>query len=397
MAADEHPRQVIDSRKTLPIGRPGTANRYGQIYLNGRFKTQALTGVQRFAAEICAALDCLWPAEGLAFGLRMLVPRLVNEDAPYQAIQLKTVGHLGGHLWEQFELPYRTRDGLLINLANTGPVLAKHQLVLLHDASVYALPETFSLQYRACHKVLHWSMSHLRTRIATISNFSSHQIAKYLNIDEATILGPVPEGADHILRVQADDSVLQRHNLKPRAYVLAVGSLARHKNLSALAATADMLGERGITLAIVGGMNTTIFAAGDAGLPRSAKYLGRVSDQQLRALYENAACFVFPSRYEGFGLPPIEAMACNCPVVAATAAAVMEVCGEAALYCDPDDQVAIAATVRRVIEDPALTETLRTRGRERAKMFTWEAAARALIGVIERIQAEERMQQDVSI
>jgi glycosyltransferase involved in cell wall biosynthesis len=102
----------------------------------------------------------------------------------------------------------------------------------------------------------------------------------------------------------------------------------------------------------------------------------------LRALYENAACLLMPSRYEGFGLPAIEAMACGCPVIAAAAAALPEVCGGAALYCDPARPDGIAATVCAVLDDPGLAEAMRRRGLARAASFTWEAAARALLGSI---------------
>lgn len=359
------------------------------LYLNGRFHLQAMTGVQRYAAEITKALDQLSVNDSLSTKLVLLTPQGLEEAISYRAIHHHSFGRLRGHLWEQLELPGTARGRLLVNLGNSGPVLQRRQLIVLHDANIYALPETYSRPFRLWHKLLHRLYLHFSTRIATVSKFSAGEIAQYLGLEPSQILGPTLEGANHILRVEPDFTVLPRHGLVAARYVLAVGSLARHKNLSALTATVAELGKRGFHLAVAGSADSGIFGSDGSGVPRSAKYLGRVSDGELRALYERAACFVFPSRYEGFGIPPIEAMACGCPVVAATAGAVIETCGDAALYCDPDDQTAIAAMVGRVIDEPDLSRSLRERGRIRAKMLTWEAAARRLMSAIEQMRQTE--------
>jgi glycosyltransferase involved in cell wall biosynthesis len=110
--------------------------------------------------------------------------------------------------------------------------------------------------------------------------------------------------------------------------------------------------------------------------------LGRVSDAELRALYAHALCLVFPSRYEGFGLPPLEAMACGCPVVAARAGAVPEVCGEAALWFDPAAPATLREALLRLITQDGVREGLRDAGLIRAAGFTWERAARELLARI---------------
>jgi glycosyltransferase involved in cell wall biosynthesis len=114
----------------------------------------------------------------------------------------------------------------------------------------------------------------------------------------------------------------------------------------------------------------------------AARVLGRVSDAALRALFENALCLVFPSRYEGFGLPPLEAMACGCPVVAARAGAVPEVCGEAALWFDPSRPATLRDALLRLVAEDGLRDSLRAAGLDRARHFTWEAAARALLALV---------------
>lgn len=355
------------------------------IYVNGRFASQPLTGVQRFAREITAALDRRWEA-GRSAAPILLMPRDTPEPSPYRSITVRTVGHARGHVWEQCELPLHARGGFLVNLANVAPLLAGRQLVVLHDAGIFAHPEAYSRLYRRAHKTLEWALALRQTRFATVSRFSRDEIAKHLRISGDDI-AVIPEGADHILRIAPDPEVLHRHGLDRRRYVLAVGSLVAHKNLSALRDLAQRLVGSGFDLAIVGGVATRVFGAdGAQDLPQPAKYLGRVSDAALRALYESAACFVFPSRYEGFGIPPIEALACGCPMVAASASAVMEVCGEAARYADPDRPSQIADEVMAILTNQDLANALRQRGQERVKMFTWDNAAASLMRVIERFQ-----------
>src|SRR5438105_7080560 len=127
-------------------------------------------------------------------------------------------------------------------------------------------------------------------------------------------------------------------------------------------------------LVAVGGGNSRVFAdvdlLGDGLIPA-----GYVTDGELRALYENAACFIFPSFYEGFGLPPLEAMHCGCPVIVSDRASLPEVCGEAAVYCDPDDPADIARQLRLVLTSSALRRELREAGLARARSFGWQRSA----------------------
>ncbi len=189
------------------------------------------------------------------------------------------------------------------------------------------------------------------------------------------------EGADHILRVAADPDALERHGLRPRQFALVVGSRVAHKNLAALQEAAAVLERRGMVIAIVGGSNADVFQDARMG-GLAERRLGRATDGELRALYENAACLLFPSRYEGFGLPPVEAMACGCPVLASSGGAVEEICGDSALYFASDDRHSIGAAVERLLEEPGLAAALSARGRMRAASLSWDASARVLADIV---------------
>ncbi|BDG71801.1 glycosyltransferase family 4 protein [Roseomonas fluvialis] len=355
------------------------------IAINGRFLTQGMTGVQRFATEITAAADELaargaWPAA------RVLHPPGAR-DAGLRALRAEPAGTRSGQAWEQLDLPRALRGDVLMNLGNTAPILAgARQAVVIHDAGAFDTPESYSFAFRSWYRLLQRLLARRGARILTVSHFSRGRIAAALRIDPASI-AVLPEGGEHILRIPADGAVLGRHRLEPARYALVVGNPAAHKNLAALTAAADVLGQHGLTLAVAGAADPAVFRAGGGVAAGAARVLGRVSDSELRALYENALCLVFPSRYEGFGLPPLEAMTCGCAVVAAHAGAVPEVCGEAALYFDPAQPATLAEALDRLITEDGLRDGLRDAGRARATRFTWEGAARELLAHVTEIRA----------
>jgi glycosyltransferase involved in cell wall biosynthesis len=340
------------------------------IAINGRFLTQRLTGVQRVCAEILRAFDAL---DGPP--MRLLVPP--GSAAPTLArIAVEEVGSGAGQFWEQRALPAAARGQVLLNLGNTAPMLAgRRQAVVIHDAGAFDTPGSYSFAFRTWYRLLHRALAARGARIVTVSDFSRQRIAHHLRLDPAAI-AVMPEGSEHILREPADVSVLTRHGLVAQNYALVVGSRAAHKNLAVLADAAAWLRARGFVLAAVGALDANVFRT-DEGAP-GAVALGRVTDAELRALYEHARCLIFPSAYEGFGLPPLEAMACFCPVLAARAASVPEVCGEAALWFAPDDPASLLAGLAR-LEEPGVADSLRTAGLARAKTFTWRGAAETLL------------------
>jgi glycosyltransferase involved in cell wall biosynthesis len=344
-----------------------------RLFINGRFAVQPLSGVQRFAVEIAGALQ----ASDARYAL--LTPPGGSGCWP----GAREVGRWTGQGWEQMDLPRAVVGGLLINLGNTGPVLARRQIVVIHDAGVFSTPQAYSQRFRLWYKFLQAALIRRGAAIITVSEFSRQEILRHLPARPAQVR-VIPEGADHMRRTGTDPGILAEHGLEPGRFVLGVGTAAEHKNLSALGLLAQRLHERGTPLVLAGGMGGAAFQA--VQLPQLARYIGRVSDAQLKTLYQNAGCFVFPSRYEGFGLPPVEAMACGCPVVAADILALRETCAGAVQFCDPDSPEDIATQVLAVLDSPARRQELREAGQARAALFTWARAAAALNDAVQGFQ-----------
>jgi glycosyltransferase involved in cell wall biosynthesis len=310
-----------------------------------------------------------------------LSPRQLREHGgELRHIPTLQVGRLKGQAWEQFELPFYSRHAVLVNLCNTAP-LGRRGIVMLHDASVFVVPEAYSKPFLTWYRTLIPLLGRRALRVATVSRFSQGELARHAGIP-AERIDVIPLGAEHILRAPGDESILARIGVERGRFILAVGSRSPHKNVGAVSAALARLGSQGLPLVQAGGANSRIFARSAA--LNGAIHVGYVSDPELRALYENAACFVFPSLYEGFGIPALEALACGCPAAVARSGSLPEVCGDAVLYFDPHDPDDIARTIRLALESRQADE-LRARGRERAARFTWEQASRALVALIDEV------------
>jgi glycosyltransferase involved in cell wall biosynthesis len=351
------------------------------VYINGKFAVQRTTGVQRVAAHLTLALDAeLAALPGLPESPWVL---LCPPGAPVLPLQRITVRHVGPtglplHVWEQLFLPVAARQGLLVNLAGAAPFFARFQVCLLHDAAVFDHPEAYARAFVAWYRLLFVRLARRAAKLLTVSSFSRARLALHLGLDPAR-LAVLPNGCDHLDSIAPDHGVIDRHGLAGTRFLLAVASANPTKNLAALvAAYARLPADPQRRLVIVGGGNPRVFAASATNDPPGVLRTGPLGDAELKALYRHATAFVFPSLYEGFGLPPLEAMACGCPVAAAQAASMPEVCGDAALYFDPQSVDAITGALQRLLTDEALREELRAAGRARAATFRWSAAAATL-------------------
>ena len=351
--------------------------------VNARFLTRPASGVDRVAIELIGALAA-GPDVGRLILLHPVSDRLHRDwidllpSETRAKIVLHPFGTRQGHLWEQLDLSRALPELLLLSLCSTGPALRRNQAVMLHDAQVWDVPQSYSRAFRLAYRLLLPVLTRRARHVLTVSQFSARRLTD-LGIAPRGKPRVVLNGAGHILRVQPDPETLARHGLGTGRYLLAIGNLAPHKNLALLVRAAAARRPGGPELIVAGGMNSKVFA--DAGLRATdgVRFIGRVSDAELRALYEGALGLAFPSLTEGFGLPPLEAMLCGCPVIATTGGAVPEICGTAALFVDPADQPGWTAALERIAQDETLRNDLRRNGKTQAAPYTWDAAATALM------------------
>jgi glycosyltransferase involved in cell wall biosynthesis len=358
-----------------------------KIFINARFLSQPITGVQRYAIELVKSIDRMLENGDLdrkAISFTLLTPHGSFNELGLKNIQYKKIGFLSGHMWEQIELPVYTFGNLLLNFCNTGPILKRQQVVTICDASVFAYPNGYSKSFRLWYQFLLPILGKVAGKIITISSFSKAELIRYCKIAPEKII-PILLGVESLSDSVTDTSFLATHGLNNAPYVLAVSSMNPNKNFTGLASAITLLGDVKFKVVIAGGANSKVFGGRSASLPNFVTQVGYVSDDELKLLYKYAACFVYPSFYEGFGLPPLEAMAAGCPVIVSNAASLPEVCGDAALYCEPNNPSDIAEKIQRLMSDKSLRNELREKGFEHVKQFTWDKCAKETWAVIEKV------------
>jgi glycosyltransferase involved in cell wall biosynthesis len=348
---------------------------FGTICLNGRFLQQELTGVQRYAHELLARF----------------APELHVVQPPEKLSAVR------GHLWEQVTLPRLCRGSLLWSPGNTGPLAQTNQVVTIHDASTLDHPEWFSGKFAKWYRFLLPRLARRVRKVLTVSEFSRCELVRLCGIPEDKVVAihngisarfaPAPQDEQMALR--------KRHALE-RPFVLYLGSLEPRKNVAALLAAWKKIAPGEFELVLAGATGAVFRERGFAELPPGVRLLGRVDDAELPALLSSADWFAFPALYEGFGFPPLEAMACGTPVLCSNATSLPEVCGPAftdgaggsALYFDPNKVDELTAQLTRALTmDDETRRGLIARGRRQAALFTWDQCAAKTGAILRELSA----------
>ncbi len=338
-----------------------------KVVINGKFYGQKKTGVQRYAGEILSRLDGLFE-NGEA---ELLVPADAAAAVPaFRNIKVVVRGKKTGTLWEQtvFAKYVKKNRAVSLNLCNSAPLRGR-KIVCLHDVKVCVHPEFFSFGFRLWYRILIKNIAKKAEAIITVSEFSKREIEKYYPAAKGKI-HIVKNAWQHFGKGVSCDETLHKYGLERGNYFFAMSSLEPNKNLKWIVESAKRNPSE--MFAVAGGINKKVFSGVKEELPGNVRLLGYVSDEEAKSLMADCKAFLFVTFYEGFGLPPLEALAAGAPSVIVSDTEVMhEVFGEDAVYVSPfraaDD---VNALVRPV-------------GKECLNAFSWEQSANKLYSLLE--------------
>lgn len=351
------------------------------IIVNARFLTQNITGVQRFAIEISKQLKQLY-GENIQF----VCPRNIIHNDLANELGAKVLGHQKGHLWEQVELLlYLQENGrpLLLNLGNTAPLLYFNKIIVLHSLS-FLYKKWNSLAFHFLYKIT-VPLNLISSKfIFTVSQYTKKEITKHYSyiklIDKIDVIYNGSFGSKK-LNIQSTKN--------KQDYLLYVGSISSSKNVNGLVDAMNLvqIQHRDIGLKIVGSLNNKVFKDEKMTADQSIEFCGHINNpDELKELYLNAKAFIFPSLYESFGIPPLEAQECGCPIVISNTTALPEIYKDSALYFNPYDTDDIANKIITLLDNENLQKKLIDKGFENIKRFSWEKSAKKILEVTERLK-----------
>lgn len=347
-----------------------------KIYINGRFLTQNITGVQRYAIEIVKALDKYLNDNNLndEYKFEIVCPKNIKQKLNLKNIEIKKIGKLKGHLWEQIELPLYVKNKFLFNFCNCAPLIKKNQIVTIHDVAVCAVPYAYSRSFRIWYKFMYKILTSRLKKIFTVSEFSKKELNKYFNIPLERI-EVTYNGIDHMKNIKPDENIFSKFSIEKNNYVLAVSSLNPSKNFKLILETAKILPE--INFVIAGGNNSNVFKKQGLEISSNVKFIGYVNDEELVALYKYACCFVYPSIYEGFGIPPLEAIYFNCFVILSDIEVFKEIYGDNVLYCELNNVNVFKEKILKLYNDKNIINN-----KQFLKKYKWDNILNSILKVM---------------
>lgn len=351
------------------------------IYINARFLTQNITGVQRFAIEISRKLkkmklDIIWlsPINILPQNLSLA-----------EELEVLVIGNRSGYFWEQVELVgflKKIKSPMLINLCNTAPLFYYNQIVTIHDLAFLVHPDWFSFGFRSFYRVFIPRIVRNARHVFTVSDFSKNEIIRLLRVPSSKI-DVIYNGVSFDFEM----CKLKFASLQDR-YILFVGSFDPRKNLSRLIDSLAFVPEN-IKLKVIGGkcanFNSSVICYPKVLLDR-VEFLGYVNEVDLLRYYQNSICFVYPSFYEGFGLPPLEAQALGVDVVVSDIPVFHEIYGESAVFVNPNCAKDIASGINTLL---AMNEgdriELKQLAKKNIRRFSWSASSNRLWASVQKL------------
>lgn len=345
-----------------------------KVIVNARFLAQRLTGVQRFSMELSLQLKRI-----LGDKVIFVSPYNIIQTEIARSLDVKVIGKYTGYLWEQIELPLWLKchgTPKLLNLCNVAPLYYRNNYVTIHDITWVRYPNAYSSMFRMIYNFMIQRLCHNAKHLFTVSEFSHSEISHYYRIPLKKI-SVIYNAVDNKFSPVVDGQLRNEH------YFVAVSSLKENKNFPVVLESFKRLQKRlpKVKLYIIGDLQDKNFRTVDLEeymQDPQIRFLGRVSDEDLIRYYSNAIAFIFPSFYEGFGLPVLEAQACGCPVISSNCSSLPEVLHKSGLYNSPLDINGFIDKMIQLATDDVLRTGLIQQGFENIKRFSWENSAKRL-------------------
>jgi glycosyltransferase involved in cell wall biosynthesis len=343
-----------------------------RLVVNGHYIGQQVTGVQRYAIEI---LD-QFKQKGVSY-------RVAGPPERVQSQALK-------HLWMQTVLPFKLeKNDLLWSPTNLGPVMHRNQVVTLHDIADQLYPEWYSKKYVAWRKFFLPKLLNNVSGIITVSEYSKKTIQQHF----PQVNGKIKVIGNGINRdhfcprsIEEQKSVAGQYQLN-KPYAISVASLDPRKNIEGVIKAWNRLPKKDrdeMDLVILGGEAEIFSFKLDMEIDSSVRFLGYVDHKNLPQLYSGARFFVYPSFFEGFGLPVLEAMACRTPVITSNSTSLSELADGKALTVDPNHPDEITDAMKKLIGSDELCKSLGETGYRHAQQFSWEKTANQTLEILDQ-------------
>ena len=340
-------------------------------------------GVLRFVREVSLRL------KALDNRIQFICPTHIEENVYAKTLSPIRVGSYGGAFWEQVVLPLiltkRFKGYYLLNLNNISPLFYRHNISTIMDLTWKHFPETFDTKSRIYLSTVVPLVIRNARKIITLSHFSKKDLLRHYKLKDEKVKVIYPGFYHNTKDTEGApaEETLNRFGLAPKKYFLAT----IYKNPTRLIEAFKQLNDLDVNLVLFGHLFKDVFGHLLPEIQTNKKicYAGKVSDPELSQLYASATAFVFPSLSEGFGMPPLEAMARQCPVIASNVSSIPEVCGDAALYVNPYDIQDIADKMRMLYLETGLQNELIEKGNRRTGCFNYDKTVADLINYLESI------------
>ena len=339
--------------------------------INGKFMAERMQGIVRYAREMTKALDKCLDNE---IEVILLIPKDAKDLPKLKKIKTEIIGDRTGMVWEQTDLRKYLRkhkDVTCINFCNICPLFVQPGITAIHDIMYKVNPQDYKTVRnklsRYWHMVQYWYVARHEKAIITVSNFSKGEIEKYYPCARGKIT-IIPNGWQHVLEYKESTDWQERYPfLKPKEYFFSLSTLSRNKNGKWIIENAKYNPD--CVYAIAG----KYYETDKFDIPENVHMLGFISDEDACALIKNCRAFIHPSLYEGFGLPPLEALALGAEIIASNVTSLPEILGDCVHYIEPNNAMVRPTDVlKRNVNKSKLV----------LKKYSFEASGKILSGIL---------------